>query len=404
MAANYAFGFTDRATSARDPSRRSTTIQGSGPPPRSPATSRRRASSSATSRATGRPPGLLPPGCRPATATPRRPTASSSSPASAEHRQRRRRRPRHRLRPRAVQPDDAQRLEQQHRGRDRAASSTAGRARVGADRRDAAVRDRRLRRSATRACSCASRSRSSSPSTSTTTGSARSCSPCRSPARPGRSRRRRSTSRARRRTPARSRTACSRITLDDGLGHAEPGSPAPSERRAVLAGQPLPRRRHGRRTPSACSGFDFSLYRIQPTGAGRRTRRSTRDRRRPGRSAAAVRVAAMNTLNFFLTLDTPTGDPARQHVRRGQQPRVPRCRRRPAARVHAPARQAAGGARRARTPTSSASTRSRTRPASTRSATRRRASSPGLNAILGAGHVRLHRHRRRSAPTRSASA
>ena len=95
----------------------------------------------------------------PATATPRRPTASSSSPATREHRRRRRRRARDRLRPRAVQPDDDQRLEQRHGGR----CTEHRRLRHRQRRRRPTCRcrsRRRLRRSATRACSSASRSRS----------------------------------------------------------------------------------------------------------------------------------------------------------------------------------------------------------------------------------------------------
>jgi predicted extracellular nuclease len=55
-------------------------------------------------------------------------------------------------------------------------------------------------------------------------------------------------------------------------------------------------------------GFDFSLYRIQPTGPADYTAANPRPAA-PAPVGGGVRVAAMNTLNFFLTLDYPTGDP-----------------------------------------------------------------------------------------------
>ena len=55
-------------------------------------------------------------------------------------------------------------------------------------------------------------------------------------------------------------------------------------------------------------GFDFGLYRIQPTGATDYTAANPRPAA-PDLVGGEVRVAAMNTLNFFLTLDYPTGDP-----------------------------------------------------------------------------------------------
>ena len=55
-------------------------------------------------------------------------------------------------------------------------------------------------------------------------------------------------------------------------------------------------------------GFDFSLYRIYPTGPADYTAVNPRPAA-PAPVGGTLRVAAMNTLNFFLTLDYPTGDP-----------------------------------------------------------------------------------------------
>jgi predicted extracellular nuclease len=55
-------------------------------------------------------------------------------------------------------------------------------------------------------------------------------------------------------------------------------------------------------------GFDFSLYRIFPTGPADHTAVNPRPAAPPP-VGGDLRVAAMNTLNFFLTLDYPTGDP-----------------------------------------------------------------------------------------------
>ena len=60
-------------------------------------------------------------------------------------------------------------------------------------------------------------------------------------------------------------------------------------------------------------GFDFSLYRIQPTAPAEYTAVSSRPAT-PEDVGGRLTVAAMNTLNFFLTLDplddptTPEGD------------------------------------------------------------------------------------------------
>jgi predicted extracellular nuclease len=55
-------------------------------------------------------------------------------------------------------------------------------------------------------------------------------------------------------------------------------------------------------------GFDFSLYRIYPTGAADYTSTNPRPAA-PEPVGGSLRVAAMNTLNFFVTADYPTGNP-----------------------------------------------------------------------------------------------
>src|SRR6185503_8593050 len=54
-------------------------------------------------------------------------------------------------------------------------------------------------------------------------------------------------------------------------------------------------------------GFDFSLYRIVPTGPADYTSVNPRPAS-PDPVGGTLRVAAMNTLNFFVTLDTTTND------------------------------------------------------------------------------------------------
>ena len=133
-------------------------------------------------------------------------------------------------------------------------------------------------------------------------------------------------------TPAPPRTRCSRITLDDNL-----------ERR---------RTRRSCATRTASRSRSTNRFRGGDTVAehGRRARLRLQplpdlpDRRRPTtppsnpRPAApepvggTLRVAAMNTLNFFLTLDYDRpATPARRHVRRQREPRLPRRGLRPAA-------------------------------------------------------------------------
>ena len=55
-------------------------------------------------------------------------------------------------------------------------------------------------------------------------------------------------------------------------------------------------------------GFDFSLYRIFPTGPADYMAANPRPAS-PEPVGGTLRVAAMNTLNFFVTADYPTGDP-----------------------------------------------------------------------------------------------
>ena len=55
-------------------------------------------------------------------------------------------------------------------------------------------------------------------------------------------------------------------------------------------------------------GYDFSLYRILPTGPADYAAANPRPAS-PEPVGGTVRVAAMNTLNFFVTADYPTGDP-----------------------------------------------------------------------------------------------
>ena len=55
-------------------------------------------------------------------------------------------------------------------------------------------------------------------------------------------------------------------------------------------------------------GYDFNLYRIFPTGPADYTAANPRPAA-PDPIGGSLRVAAMNTLNYFVTLDYPTGDP-----------------------------------------------------------------------------------------------
>jgi len=98
-----------------------------------------------------------------------------------------------------------------------------------------------------------------------------------------------------------------RITLDDGLGSQNP---------SILRhpnGDPfsLTNRFRGGDTVQntvGVLGYDFGLYRIQPTGKADYTAVNPRPVS-PEPVGGSLRIAAMNTLNFFLTLDYRTGEP-----------------------------------------------------------------------------------------------
>lgn len=110
--------------------------------------------------------------------------------------------------------------------------------------------------------------------------------------------------------PALARAAANslrRITLDDAVSAQNP---------TVLRhpnGDPFSltnRFRGGDTVQNAVGvlGFDFSLYRIFPTGPADYTAANPRPAAPPA-VGGDLRVAALNTLNFFLTLDYPTGNP-----------------------------------------------------------------------------------------------
>ena len=98
-----------------------------------------------------------------------------------------------------------------------------------------------------------------------------------------------------------------RITLDDGLGIQNPNN----VRHPNGGNFALNNRFRGGDTVQntvGVLGFDFGLYRIQPTGPADYTSVNSRPDA-PEDVGGSLRVAAMNTLNFFLTLDYPTGNP-----------------------------------------------------------------------------------------------
>ena len=111
-------------------------------------------------------------------------------------------------------------------------------------------------------------------------------------------------------SPANIRTQANtlrRITLDDGLGIQNPSvTRHPNGDPFSLANS----FRGGDTVTNAIGvlGFDFNLYRIQPTGPAEYEATNPRPEA-PGEVGGDVTVAAMNTLNYFLTLDYPTGDP-----------------------------------------------------------------------------------------------
>lgn len=98
-----------------------------------------------------------------------------------------------------------------------------------------------------------------------------------------------------------------RITLDDGLGIQNPSL----VRHPNGGNFALNNRFRGGDTVQntvGVLGFDFDLYRIQPTAPADYTAVNSRPPA-PEAVGGNVRVAAMNTLNFFLTLDYPPGNP-----------------------------------------------------------------------------------------------
>lgn len=101
--------------------------------------------------------------------------------------------------------------------------------------------------------------------------------------------------------------ALRRITLDDGGGTQNPASVRHPN------GSPfaLDNRFRGGDTVQdtvGVLGFDFGLYRIQPTGAATHTAANPRPAAPPP-VGGSLRAATMNTLNFFLTPDYATGNP-----------------------------------------------------------------------------------------------
>jgi hypothetical protein len=111
-------------------------------------------------------------------------------------------------------------------------------------------------------------------------------------------------------SPANQRTlanALRRVTLDDGIDTQNPNS----VRHPNGAPFSLDNRFRGGDTVQGATGvlaFDFSLYRIQPTAPAAYTATNPRPEE-PEDVGGDVTVAAMNTLNYFLTLDYPSGDP-----------------------------------------------------------------------------------------------
>jgi hypothetical protein len=98
-----------------------------------------------------------------------------------------------------------------------------------------------------------------------------------------------------------------RITLDDTLGTQNPATSRHPN------GDPfsLTNRFRGGDTVTntvGVLGYDFGLYRIQPTGPATYVEMNPRPAS-PEPVGGTIRVAAMNTLNFFVTANYPTGNP-----------------------------------------------------------------------------------------------
>ena len=102
----------------------------------------------------------------------------------------------------------------------------------------------------------------------------------------------------------------------------EPAGPPASERAGLLAHEQVPWRRPVQNTVGVL-GFDFSLYRIFPTGPADYSATNERPDA-PEPVGGTLRVAAMNTLNFFLTLDDDGQRHRARALRRQRKPRLPR--------------------------------------------------------------------------------
>jgi len=110
--------------------------------------------------------------------------------------------------------------------------------------------------------------------------------------------------------PALARAAANilrRITLDDGLGIQNPALLRHPNGGNFALDNRFRGGDHVQNTVGVL-GFDFSLYRIQPTGPADYATANPRQAA-PEPVDGSLRVAAMNTLNFFITPDYPTGNP-----------------------------------------------------------------------------------------------
>ena len=216
----------------------------------------------------------------------------------------------------------------------------------------------------------------------------------------------RSTSRARRRTPGPPRTPSGRITLDDDVSRPEPAGPAPPERPAVLARRTASAAATPSRTRSASSAStsastgstrpapaDYTAVNPRPAAPGARRRHAPRR----GDEHAQLLPHARR--------DHDDGaDPRRQRLRRQRQPRMPRRGRRPAGRVRPGSATSCSQALAGLDADVIGLNELENTPGVEPLLDPTSGIVAGLNAMLGVGHVRRDRHRRRSAPTRSASA
>jgi uncharacterized protein len=107
-----------------------------------------------------------------------------------------------------------------------------------------------------------------------------------------------------------------RITLDDGLGIQNPDFVRHPNGNAFTV---MNRFRGGDtvRGTVGILGFDFGLYRIQPTGPADYTSVNPRPAS-PEPVGGTLKLAAMNTLNFFLTPNYPSGNPLDNQCGPGQ--------------------------------------------------------------------------------------